>query len=107
MSALINPVNRATRTVKWGLVVHTSVMFTIVTTYGAMYIHSQLVAYIDKREFGRGSIGNSTGPLVYLSVESYAITVPPTLLFTLNQCLADGFLVGSVPYSAAQVSNIG
>ena len=107
MSALINPVNRATRTVKWGLVVHTSVMFAIVTTYGAMYISSRLVAYIDKREFGRGSIGDPTGPLVYLSVESYAITVPPTLLFTLNQCLADGFLVGSVPYSAAQVSNVG
>ena len=107
MSALLNPVNRGTRAVKWGLVVQTSVMFTLVTVYSATYIDSQLVYYIDHRLYG-DIISFAALPLEHDGLFGVdAIFVVPTFLFISNQCLADGFLVSAVLYSTAQVSNLG
>ena len=83
-------------------------MFTLVTIYGTMYLDSQLISYIDKRQFNDDSILTPPGPLGYdVLIAGNAIFIAPTFLFTLNQCLADGFLVCSVPYSAVQMSNVG
>lgn len=106
MGALLNSVNARTRAVKWGLVVHTSFMFTLVAVCGAMYANSQLISYIDKRRFP-GVDESPFGSLGYNWLhDGDAITVAPAFLFILNQCLADGFLVSFVRCPAAQVSHI-
>ena len=96
MSALLNPVNRARRDVKWLLAAHVVAMFSFVTIYTAMNLNLQSISYIDNREF-RGGGMLAPGPLGYqFSIYSKAISVIPTITYLLNNWLADGLLVGSV-----------
>lgn len=107
MSALLDPSNRRTTTAKWGLVIHTAVMFIVVMICSALAMDQQRISYIDKREFPGVDSVLPPGPLGYhLTLRSDAISFTPYLLFFLNQCLADGFLVSPVKCSVAQVFNI-
>lgn len=107
MSALLNPINRRTRAVKWGLVVHTGIMFVLVTICCALAIDYQRVSYVDNRGFPGVDGVLPSGPLGYEPLTyADAINFAPGLLFLLNQWLADGFLVSSMQCSVAQVSNV-
>lgn len=108
IGALLNSANHRTKAVKWGLVVHTSVMFALATTCGALYADYQRISYIDNRECPNVDGLSPPGPLAYNSLTYLdTLNVTPYLLFFLNQCLADGFLVSSMPRLIVQVPNIG
>ena len=93
MGALLDPVNRKSSGIKWGLVAHTVAMFASVTVYTAMSLHLHSISYIDNREFP-GIDGGRPGPLGYqLLIISKPISVIPNAMFPLNQWLADGLLV--------------
>jgi hypothetical protein len=107
MNASLHPINRATGGVNWGLVVHTSVMFSFATVSTALGFDLQAVSFIDNRGFSGFSGGELSGPVGYqLFVYSAAINVVPNLFFILNQLLADGLLVSSVFNSASQVFDV-
>lgn len=89
MGALFDPANRTIGGVKWGLAAHSTAMFTFVTIYTALNLDLQSVSYIDNRAY-------PTGPFGYqLFVSSDAINTVISLMFFLNQWLADGLLVSS------------
>jgi len=96
MVALFNPVNRNREGIKWGLVAYTVAMFSFATVLTGMALNIESISYIDNREFP-GDDGLSPGPLGYRSsIWSGALTVTPSLMFLLNNWLADGFLVCSL-----------
>lgn len=93
MSALLSPMNRTQRKVRWILVIHTVTMFMIVTVYTALNLDLQSISYIDNRDFP-GDRMSPPGPLGYQwSVYSEAITFVPNLLFIVNTWLSDGLLL--------------
>ena len=93
MSALLSPVDRTRMRIRWGLVVYTAVMFSFATIFTAMTFEVQSISYVDNRKFP-GSRVFSPGPIGYqYLVSSGASSVIANLVFTLNQWLADGFLV--------------
>ena len=107
MSALLSPVNSPGEKIRWGLVAHTAAMFSFVTVYTAVLLDTQSIAYIDNREYP-GADGWPPGPLGYqFSIYYKPITVIPSVLFSLNQWLADGLLVSSVLDLIVQVANTG
>lgn len=98
MSAFFNPSNRLRGGIKWPLVAHTLVMFSFVTVYVATSLDLQSISYIDNREFPGVDGLIPPGPLGYqLFIYSKAINVVPNLMVLLNNWLADGLLVSSVP----------
>jgi hypothetical protein len=104
MGALLNPVNRTKGGIKWALVVHTVLMFSLFTIDVGTSLDVQSISYIEKREFPgvRGEV--PPGPFGYQEViYSKAISTVPNIVFQLNQWLADGFLVRSVSTSATWV----
>ena len=107
MGALLSPINRKRQGIKWGLVAHTTAMFSFVTINTAMSLDIQNISYVDKRDYP-GSEALPPGPFGYqLIIYSKPISVIPTLMFFLNNWLADGLLVSFVPSLAAQVSDAG
>ena len=104
MTALLNPANRKTDGVKWGLVSYTVIMFLVVTLVTGGTFYTQSLAYIDNREFPDG------GPYMYRAVIGHeAIGVVPNLASISNYWLADAFLV-SLSFglrSLTQASNAG
>ena len=107
MEALLNPPDRENRGMKWGLVAHTTAMFSFVTIYTAMTLNIQSISYIDNREFpGVGEV-LPPGPLGYqFSIYSKAISIVPNVSFLLNNWLADGLLVSFASMSTAQASDV-
>ena len=106
MVALLDPINRSRGGIKWGLVVHTIAMFSFVTIYTATNLDIQSFSYIDYRVFP-GSPGTVPGPFGYqLYTYSQAICVVPSVVFTLNNWLADGLLVSSVFDAVVQMPNV-
>lgn len=95
IGALLNPVNRAKRGVKWGLVVHTAAMFSVLTLGGALAFDSLSLCYIDDRDFYGGAYPGPNGYRWHLY--TMAITIVPSVMFYLNTFLADGFLVCFLP----------
>jgi len=94
LAALFNPANRRGRSVKWGLVVYTVAMFSIVTVFTAMNDNIQSISYIDNREFPGDGDTIPPGPLGYqLFIYSKPLTIIPNLMFLLNNWLADGLLL--------------
>lgn len=89
MGALLDPTNRTRGGVKWGLVAHTAAMFSVLTVDAAISFDVQSLSYIDNREAPGGPEG-----YLWLTL-SDAITIVPHVMFYLNTCLTDGFLVGS------------
>lgn len=94
MVALFNPANRkGKRSIKWGLVVHTAAMFSIVTIFTGMVLNVLSISHIDNREFP-GNDSFVPGPIGYkLLIYAKPIHLVPNLALQLNQWLADGLLV--------------
>lgn len=93
MSALLDPANRKRGGTKWGLVGHTLAMFSFVTIFTAINLAIQSVSYIDNRDFP-GRDGVFPGPLGYqFYITTEAISVVPSVMFLLNNWLADGLLL--------------
>lgn len=94
MNALLNPVDR-TQGIKWGLVAHTSAMFTFLTINSLMNLAYQSVAYVDNRAFPGIEGVLPPGPVAWRMVIEYSNVnnALPDVLFFLNTWLADGLLL--------------
>ena len=94
MGAFFNPAHRRRESIQWRLVSYTVVMFAFVTVFTAMNDNIQSISWIDNREFPGVEGMFPPGPLGYqFLIDSDAITIIPSLMFLLNNWLADGFLV--------------
>ena len=87
MFALFNPANCTRRVVKWGLVAHTTAMFSLFAAPITVYIKQQSFFYIDFREYLGGP---SDENIIFPEAIFLCIMFPP------SQWLADGLLVSSV-----------
>ena len=97
MGALLNPAGRSREGIKWRLVAHTVAMFLIVTISTSANLDLYSISLIDNREFPGLSIF-VPGPFGYQNyINTAAICVIPNVAFIVNTCLADGFLVSSIP----------
>ena len=107
MGALSNAISRAREGVKWGIFAYTVAMFSFVTIFTATNLAIQSISYIDNRGFpGMDSVGPvlPPGPLGYqFLIYSKAISIVRSLMFLLNNWLADGLLVSSVFNPTVQV----
>lgn len=102
MGTLLDPVNRTTRCIKWGLVTHTAAMFLFVTIFTVLAITPS--SFIDNREYP-GDYETPPGPMGYkLTQHSNPLSALPGSMFYLNQWLADGLLASSVPNSVVRTS---
>ena len=105
MNALLNWKRRG---VKWILIVHNAAMFSIVTICTAVNLDVQSISYIDSREFPGIDGMFPSGPIGYQGfIHSKAISFVATIMFILNNWLADGLLVSSVLDPAPRVPNLG
>lgn len=87
IGALLNPLNRVGGGTKWGLMSHTVAMFSFITIPVAMHFNKQCTSYTDNRTF-------PGGPLKYQDANSgKLINIFPSVMFPLNQWLADGLLL--------------
>lgn len=94
MCALLNHPNRGNGDTKWGLVIHTTAVFSFATIFTAITLHIQCNSYIDNREFPGVDGLLPPGPLGYQFLTySKAINVVRTVTFILNNWLADGLLL--------------
>ena len=97
MAGLFNPANRRTEGIKWGLVTYTAAMFSFVTISTGMVLNAESVAYIDNREFPGVEGAYPVGPMGYQAfIRSRPLGMIPSLMFFLNNWLADGLLVSSL-----------
>jgi hypothetical protein len=104
LKALLNPVNRMREGIKWGLVVHVVVMFSLLTIALAIGRNVHSISFVDYRGFP-GTEGLPPGPIGYEStIWSDVSSVVSVLAFPLNQWLADGLLVRHVFYSHGGLS---
>ena len=106
MNPLLNSVNHTRRAVKWGLMVHTIVMFLFVTIYTAMNLNTQSLCYIDNRDFPGIDGRLPPEPHTYLFFIHSKANFIPSLMFTLNQWLTDGLVVSSVFNLLPRASNV-
>ena len=90
MSALFNPVNRATGGIKL-LVAQTVAMFSIVTVITMIYLNTQHMSYTSTRPCGPYYPLEQEANFIY-SGPGYAIR----FLSPLNESLADGLLASDV-----------
>ena len=107
IGALLNPANRTRGGFRWLLMTHTVAMFFFATIYFAVNLNLLSTAYIDNREFPGINVV-PPGPLGYM-YNSYnnAAGVVSTVMFLLNNWLADGLLVNLLPGLVAQISDAG
>ena len=94
MSALLDPVYRTKKVIKWGLVTYIVALFSSLTIGCAIVRDTLSAAYIDNREY------DVAGPfeyLVVLGLSKDVLHLVPALLFPINQWLTDGLLVSSAP----------
>ena len=98
MGALLNPVNRTSRGVKWILVVHTVVMFLVATISLATGLQIECQNYINGRNFpGIKGFPVPVGPLGYQYLPQFlAIVGTSNVTSQMNQWLADALLVSSI-----------
>ena len=101
MGATLDLANR-TRGIKWGLVAHTVVMFSIVTTFTTIELNSQSFVYVDNRQLLDAYSRLIAGHPIYLELTPDDLT--PNILFVLNNWLADGLLVSLLFNQFTQVS---
>jgi len=98
ITALFDPANRRGGPIKWGLVIYTALMFSVVTIFTAINLHIQSISFIDNREFPGVDGIAPPGPLGYqYFIYSVPITIAPNVMFLINNWLADGFLVTFAP----------
>lgn len=92
--ALLSPVDRTSRSIRWGIMVHTVIMFLFVTIFVAVSFAAQPICYVDNRKYP-GVNGKGPGPVGYFANIVYfkAINLIPNTMFLLNNWLADGILL--------------
>ena len=96
MGALLNPVNRTRGSGNWLLVAHTVAMFAFVTINTGISLNIQSIVNIDNRKFP-GADEIPPGPYGYQFIAlSQKTNFTPSIMFLLNQWLADGLLVSLV-----------
>jgi hypothetical protein len=106
IGALINPVNRTSGGIKWLLVIHTVAMFLFVTVFTALNLDISSTAFVDNRAFS-GINGSTPGPIGYQYLSySQPTGIISTVMFLLNNWLADGLLVSLAHDSITQVSEL-
>ena len=82
-------------------------MFLFVTIYTALNLDMLFISYVGNREF-TGITGFPPGPLGYEYLSYHeTIGIVSTVMFLLNNWLADGLLVYPMSSPIAQVSNVG
>ena len=86
--------------------VHTVVVFLLLTMGFAIDRDTFSLSYINGREF-TGAIPGPTGFAAYASPLRHAIGYFAYLIIPFNQWLTDGLLVSTASNSAAQVSDVG
>lgn len=95
IGALFDPANRTNGGIRWPLVVHTVVMFSVVAIYTATTLDILSISKIDNRELLDTS---PSGPPVCRYTTYYGPKLSVSIaLFLLNTWLADGLLVSSGP----------
>ena len=105
ISTLLNPVNRAKGCVKWGLVSHTALMFSLSTAFVGMNLDVQSISYIDNRNWPGGD-EIAPGPVGYqFLLDPDAFTAANNFMWFAGQWLSDGLLVGSIPNRVTHMSN--
>jgi len=93
MSALLDPVNRINRGIRWPLVAHTLAMFSFATVYTGMYLNLQSISFVDNPLYP-GDDGLRPGPLGYEEfIYNLPISYVAHIAFMLNTWLADGLLL--------------
>jgi len=98
MSALFDPTNRRREGTKWGLIIYTVLMFSFATIYTGIGSEILSISFVDNREFPGIGDGVPPGPTGYkFFIHPKAITIVSSLMFLLNNWLADGLLVCFVP----------
>ena len=108
MGAMLDPANRTRGGIKWGLVAHTVVMFSLVTTFTAIELNSQSLAYVDIRRVldELDVLYYSVFPILdqptYIEQHTHDLTL--NTLFVSNNWLADGLLVSLLFNQLTQVS---
>lgn len=94
MGTLLNPVHQARRGTEWGLLIHTTAMFSFVTVSTAATLGLQSISFINNRRFPGADGVLPPGPVGYqLFVYSKAIGIVPQVMYLLNTWLADGLLL--------------
>ena len=102
MSALLNPVNHPRGGTKWGLAAYAAAMFSLATICVAIENHTELIAYIDDREFP-GTDTLPPGPIGYQGTTYFTVfQVVQACTFILNSSLVDGILASSASNSLFQ-----
>ena len=103
MCALFNPINPTGKGIKRLLVAHTVAMFSFVTVFTALNLNFLSISYIDNREFPGILNGVPPGPLGYqYYIYNKAAGIISTVMFLLNNWLADGLLVNPTSSLVAQ-----
>jgi hypothetical protein len=106
MGLLLDPACRAKGGTKWGLVAHTTAMFSLATVFIGMTLDIQSICDVDNRLFS-GSEILPPGPLgCQILTYTKAIGIVPSVVWLVNQWLADGLLVSSMSSSFTQVLNL-
>lgn len=96
-STLLDPANRLRGGIRWGLVAHTTAMFSFVTIYNGMYLNLQSISFVDYRAFPGLGDYLSPGPLGYqYLIYTGPMCMIPHIVFLLNTWLADGLLVSPI-----------
>ena len=107
MGLLMGSAGRTKRGIRWGLVAHTTAIFSFVTIFTATNLDLLSISYIDNREF-LGEDMAPPGPFGYqFLVFSKPINITPYIMFFLNSWLADGLLVSSTLKPVVQSSDLG
>ena len=102
MSVLLSPVNPMKRGVKWGLIAHTVAMFLFLTIPAGIDLNYLSTCSINYRDFP-GDDEYDPGPLgCYETLSTEAAATAFTVMFPLNQWLADGLLVGHISNSVVR-----
>ena len=85
--------------------IHTGAMFMFVTVFTVINLNIISTSYIDNRKFPNDPY---PGPLGFqVLTYSETIGIVSTVMFLLNNWLADGLLVYPMSSPIAQVSNVG
>ena len=95
------------KSVKWGLVAYTVVLFLFLSTRIVINRYQMFAEYIGNRGFP-GDDDFPPGPVGY-EVAYFAVSTPTnvyTTMFPLSQWLAGGLLVSSILKSAAWISYV-
>ena len=101
MWVLLSPTNTIKGAKKWALVAHTVAMFTFLTIPTGIGLNFSSTCYINNRGFP-GDDKYPPGPIGYYHVlQTEATNIVFTIMFPLNQWLADGLLVGLIPKRGA------